>query len=77
MESFQDFTAVNDIYAIGFILSYIFTGRKGLFIDKSKLSSIIQKCSLNNPKDRFQNVNDIIREMKGMEDAQVTQQPTR
>lgn len=77
LESFQDFTAVNDIYAIGFILSYIFTGRKRLFIDKSKLSSIIQKCSLNNPKNRFQNVNDIIREMKGMEDAQVTQQPTQ
>ena len=42
--SFKNFAPVNDIYAIGFILSCIFTGRERLFIDDSQLSSLIQKC---------------------------------
>ena len=66
--SFKDFAPVNDIYAIGFILSYIFTGREQLFIDESQLSHIIQKCSANDPRKRYQIVKDIIDEMKKMED---------
>lgn len=62
--SFKDFGPVNDIYAIGFILNYILTGKESLIADGSRLSSIIQKCSANNPSDRYQKVEDIIGEMK-------------
>lgn len=73
--SFKNFAPVNDIYAIGFILSYIFTGREQLFIDDSQLSSLIQKCSANDPGKRYQNVRDIIEEMKKMEDPEIARKP--
>ena len=73
--SFKNFAPVNDIYAIGFILSYIFTGRERLFIDDSQLGSLIQKCSANDPGKRYQNVRDIIEEMKKMEDPEIARRP--
>lgn len=69
LESFKDFGPVNDIYAIGFILNYILTGKEGLIADGSRLSSIIQKCSAAKPADRYQTVEDIIREMKKLRDS--------
>lgn len=64
--SFKDFGPVNDIYAIGFILNYIFTGKENLIADGSCRGAIIQKCSANNPSERYQTVEDIIREVKSL-----------
>lgn len=64
---FEDFKPVNDIYSIGFILNYIFTGRRDLLADGSWLGSIIQKCSATNPADRYQTVRDIIEDMRKAE----------
>lgn len=68
--SFKDFGPVNDIYVIGFILNYIFTGRRDLLTDGSPLGSIIQKCSATKPAERYQTVEDIIREMKKLGNPQ-------
>lgn len=65
--SFRDFGPVNDIYAIGFILNYILTGKENLVTDGSRLDSIIQKCSAANPADRYQTVWDIIEDMRKAE----------
>ena len=67
LKSFRDFKPVNDIYSIGFILNYIFTGRRDLLADGSRLGSIIQKCSTTNSADRYQTVRDIIEDMKKAE----------
>lgn len=64
--SFKDFRAVNDIYAIGFILSYIFTGKESLFVNGSPLSLVIQKCSDNNPMSRYQSVKEVIDALKAL-----------
>lgn len=72
--SFRDFGPVNDIYAIGFILNYILTGKENLVTDGSRLGSIIQKCSAANPADRYQTVEDIIREMKKLRDSRTALQ---
>ncbi len=64
---FEDFKPVNDIYAIGFILNYIITGKESFIADGSRLSSIIQKCSATNPADRYQTVRDIIEDMRKAE----------
>lgn len=68
--SFKDFGPVNDIYVIGFILNYIFTGRRDLLTDGSPLGSIVQKCSATKPAERYQTVEDIIREMKKLGNPQ-------
>lgn len=65
--AFKDFGPVNDIYSIGFILNYIFTGKQKLVFDRSKTSSIIQKCSATSPAERYQTVKDIIEDMKKLE----------
>lgn len=72
--SFRDFGPVNDIYAIGFILNYILTGKESLIADGSRLSSIIQKCSATKPAERYQTVEDIIREMKRLRDSRTALQ---
>ena len=72
--SFRDFGPVNDIYAIGFILNYILTGKENLVTDGSRLDSIIQKCSAANPADRYQTVWDIIEEMKKLRDSRTALQ---
>ena len=69
LESFKDFSEVNDIYAIGFILSYIFTGRENLFVNQSPLSSIIQKCSNNDPESRYHTVKEIITALRTLPDT--------
>lgn len=58
--SFKDFQPVNDIYAAGWVLSYLFTGRKALLGGDSELASIIQKCSHTDPRHRYQKVLDIV-----------------
>ena len=67
LKSFRDFKPVNDIYSIGFILSYILTGKENLVTDGSRLGSIIQKCSATNSADRYQTVWDIIEDMRKAE----------
>ena len=61
------FKPVNDIYSIGFILNYIFTGRRDLLADGSRLGFIIQKCSTTNSADRYQTVKGIIEDMRKTE----------
>lgn len=72
--SFRDFGPVNDIYVIGFILNYILTGKENLVTDGSRLGSIIQKCSATKPAERYQTVEDIIREMKRLRDSRTALQ---
>ncbi len=62
--SFREFRAINDIYAIGFILNYIFTGRENLPEDDSPVSKVVQKCSDSHPSRRYQNVSEIIAAVK-------------
>lgn len=64
--NFKNFQAVNDIYAVGFILSYIFTGTKQLLSDGSPLSKIIHKCSDSNPTNRYQFVFSIINDIDNL-----------
>ena len=77
LESFKEFKEVNDIYAIGFILSYIFIGRERLLVNQSPLSSIIQKCSNNNPESRYQSVKEIITAILTLPDDPDPRQETK
>lgn len=72
LESFKNFSEINDIYAIGFILSYIFTGKESLLIDQSPLGLIIQKCSSIDPESRYGTVKEIIAAIRMLPDASVS-----
>lgn len=67
LEVFKGFQPVNDIYAVGFLLSYIFKGTKSLISDGTALGSIVHKCSNSNPTLRYQNVLQIIKAVESLE----------
>ncbi|MYV30075.1 protein kinase [Rhodococcus sp. DSM 6344] len=67
LEVFKDFAPINDIYVVGFVLSYIFKGVQQLLSDSSSLGEIIQKCSHSDPMQRYQSVLEIIAAVENLE----------
>ncbi|MET4609467.1 tRNA A-37 threonylcarbamoyl transferase component Bud32 [Rhodococcus sp. PvR044] len=57
---FKEFAPVNDIWSVGFVLSYIFKGVDQLLPGTDPLGEIIQKCSHSDPTQRYQTVREII-----------------
>ncbi len=60
LDSFKNYSVKNEIYAIGFILQFIFTGRKSLDFDGNKFSEILAKCTDKDPNLRYEDVSQII-----------------
>jgi eukaryotic-like serine/threonine-protein kinase len=66
LDRFKDFTAVNDIYSAGFILHFIFTGRKNLG-GSSPVARIVRRCVAPAPSRRYQSVREIIAAVEGID----------
>ncbi|WP_402840323.1 hypothetical protein [Microbacterium sp. GXS0129] len=66
--SFKEFRAVHDIFAAGFVLLYIFTGRKniGRGIDED-VEKIVQKCVDSRTAQRYQSVMELIADVEALE----------
>lgn len=60
LKDFKYYAPINDIYAVGFILSFIFNGRKNLLSDGSEMSRIVHKCSHTRVEERYQTVLEVI-----------------
>lgn len=60
LKSFKDYNIKNEIYVIGVILYYIFTGKKSLIFNNSQISKISQKCVDRNHINRYNSVDEII-----------------
>jgi serine/threonine protein kinase len=67
LSSFKDYTVLNEIYAIGWMLSYIFTGRQALKTGTDEVSRIVQKCGANDTAQRYQRVIDLIADVELLE----------
>lgn len=65
--SFKEFGAVHDIFAAGFVLLYIFTGRKnvGRGIDDG-VERIVQKCIDSRTDRRYQSVMELIADVEAL-----------
>jgi hypothetical protein len=66
LSDFKDYAAVNEIFSIGFVLSYIFTGREGLKPGGDEIGKIVQKCAANDTADRYQSVMDLIADVESL-----------
>ncbi len=64
LSSFKDYTVLNEIYSLGWVLSYIFTGRETLKSGADEVSQIIQKCAANETVQRYQWVLDLIADVE-------------
>lgn len=59
LEKFEDYNVKNEIYSLGFILWFVFTGKNGYKNDKSLLSSIIEKCMSPDINNRYSTVKEL------------------
>lgn len=65
---FKNYNIKNEIYVIGVILFYIFTGKQNLELTDNAISSIVKKCVDRNHNNRYDNVLEIIEDVKEMAD---------
>lgn len=74
--SFKDFDAVHDIFAAGFILLYIFTGRKNVGrSNASPIDQIIHKCIESQPDRRYQSVMELIADVEALNTTESSETP--
>lgn len=65
--SFKDYAVVNEMYAIGHVLAYIFKGRESLPPATDEVGRIIHKCAVNDLYQRYQAVTELIAEVERLE----------
>ena len=65
--SFKDYAVVNEMYAIGHVLAYIFTGRESLPPAANEVGRIIHKCVVNDLQQRYQAAAEVIAELEKLE----------
>lgn len=74
LSSFKEYGVVNEMYAIGHVLAYIFTGRESLPPTTNEVGRIIHKCAAHDLRLRYQAVSAVIADVERLEapPAQVT-----
>lgn len=66
LDRFADFTVSNDIYAVGHVLSYIFTGRSGLDSTTGPLRHVVDQCTDSVVAKRFGEVSEIVAALEAL-----------
>ncbi|MFC8535272.1 protein kinase family protein [Streptomyces sp. NPDC057249] len=69
LASFKEYDVCNEIYAIGWVLSYIFTGREALMSGANAPSQIVRKCTAHDVAERYQSVRELIAAVEKLEAA--------
>ncbi|WP_199191770.1 protein kinase family protein [Amycolatopsis sp. CA-126428] len=67
LNSFKEYNVLNEVYSIGWILSYIFTGKESLSRTDDEISRIVQKCTTNDIGQRYPDARTIILDVERME----------
>lgn len=67
LANFKDYAVCNEIHSIGWVLSYIFSGREALMSQGDALSRIVQKCAAHDISHRYQNVRELIADVERLE----------
>ncbi|MCX5397078.1 protein kinase family protein [Streptomyces sp. NBC_00102] len=67
LANFKEYATCNEIHSIGWVLSYIFSGREALMSRGDTLSRIVQKCAAHDISHRYQNVRELIADVEGLE----------
>lgn len=67
LSSFRKYGVVNEIYAIGHVLAYIFTGRESPPAATDEIGRIIHQCAVHDVAHRNQAVTELIAEVERLE----------
>ncbi|MDN5687688.1 MAG: protein kinase family protein [Brachybacterium sp.] len=74
LESLKTYSVVNEIYSIGWVLNFIFTGKESLSYGDGHVAEIVKKCTNPNPAHRYQSAIDLIADVEEL-DADPTDAP--
>ncbi|MHA7287705.1 protein kinase family protein [Arthrobacter sp. MDT3-44] len=64
--SFKDFSLVNEIHAVGYVLAYILTGKKGVPGNPGPVRDIILKCVHPDTTQRYDSIEQIINDVSNL-----------
>ncbi|TGD37972.1 protein kinase family protein, partial [Brevibacterium aurantiacum] len=74
LESLKAYSVVNEIYSIGWVLNFIFSGKESLSYSDGPVADIVKKCTNPNPANRYQSAIDLIADVEVLE-ADPTDEP--
>jgi serine/threonine protein kinase len=69
LANFKDYDISNEVYAIGWILQHIFTGKESLPSDDGEVSRIVRKCTASDIAQRYPAVRSIIADVEPLDAA--------
>jgi len=64
LTSFKDYAVINEIYPVGYVLSFIFSGRKDLNATRGAVRSIVDKCVTHDTAGRYPDIRSIIQDVE-------------
>lgn len=67
LHAFNNYGVINEIYCLGWVLAYIFTGKEVLLSDGEEVGRIFQKCTAPTTSARYQGVRDLIADVERLE----------
>lgn len=69
LDSFKDFNAQNELYSMGWVLSYIFTGRDSITSPAGEVGRIVQRCTVLDMSQRYSSVAELMADLEKLEVA--------
>lgn len=66
LESLKAYATVNEIYAIGWVLHFIFTGKESLSHGSDRVAAIVKRCTDQDPARRYQAVLELIADVEAL-----------
>ncbi len=69
LRSFKHYAIPNEVYAIGFVLSFIFSGRDHIDSCTGDVLAIIRRCVDHDPGARYADVLNVIKDIEALESA--------
>ncbi|WP_206693665.1 protein kinase family protein [Glutamicibacter sp. FBE19] len=67
LESFRDYSILNEMYSIGHVLSFIFTGRQSIATGNNEMHRIVQKCVAHDLEQRYPSVSELIADVENLD----------
>jgi eukaryotic-like serine/threonine-protein kinase len=66
LDNFKNYGVPNEIYSIGWVLSFIFTGRNALSASADQVGQIVRKCTAHDIDERYSSVLDLIADVESL-----------
>ncbi len=68
LENFKDYNLKNEIYSLGIVINFIFTGKRTLNDNYEELNKIINKCTINKYDERYNNIDELMNDINLLKD---------